>query len=128
MPQRSFSPAGGGLMNCLSDAALSCGRGRWFGNRVEAAAFPTACVALFTSFKIKVSACRRLRDGPSENPSFLLEVEGNGRNLFLPRCFPASRWREVSSRPVKYRYNMLIMPDGEAESIQRERERKTIQS
>lgn len=43
-------------MNCLSDAALSRGRGRWPLNRVEAAAFPTACVALFPSFKIKVSA------------------------------------------------------------------------
>lgn len=91
MPQRSPGPAGGRLMNSLSDAALSCGRGRWSVNRVEAAAFPTAGVALFTSFKIKVSACHRLSDGPSENPSFLLEVEGNGRNLFLPRCFLASR-------------------------------------
>lgn len=78
-------------MNCLSDAAFSCGRGRWSVNRVEAAAFPTACVALFTSFKIKVSACRRLRDGRAGNPSFLLEFEGNRRNLFVPRCFLASR-------------------------------------
>lgn len=78
-------------MNCLSDAALSCGRGRWSVNGVEAAAFPTAGAALFSSFKIKVSACRRLRDGPSENPSFLWEVDGNGRHLFLPRRFLTSR-------------------------------------
>lgn len=57
MPQRRTAPAGGGLINRLSGAVLSRGRGRWSVNCGEAAPFPTACVPLSTSFKIKVSAC-----------------------------------------------------------------------
>lgn len=91
MPQRSCSTAGGGLIYRLSDAALSCGRGRWSVNRGQAAPFPAASLELFSSFKIKAHACRRLKDRPLETLRFLLEGGGNGRDLFLPRRFLAPR-------------------------------------
>lgn len=83
MPQRSCRTAGGGLIYRLSDAALSCGRGRWSVNRGQAAPFPAASLELFSSFKIKALACPAFKGPTLPNVAFSV---GGRRKWARPIC------------------------------------------